>query len=222
MVDNGRAAIRAHDQQTTLRRKGFQFPFLVHGHVVAKEHHVDVLIQALLGDPCRELARHGDDRHVQVGVHLQRTLQGGGGIGRGFAVRLFIDEGIHGLYGVGEGRLVRAADGHKKVIGPHRLESRGVQAQIGRDFPIQFRSHAHQGFFDAFQLLNVLGDEHQGHGIVIRIFPNFKFYQTNPSSMVGRPDRAARFGLRGRFSAPPLQNPRPASARRVSLPRLMV
>ena len=183
---------------------------------------MDVLIQALLGDPCREFTRHGDDRHVQVGIHLQRALQSGGRIGCGLAVRLFIDKDIDGFYGAVKRPFVRTANSHKKVIRAHRLESRGVQAQIGRDFPIQFRSHAHQGFLDALQLLDVLGDKHQGHGIVIRIFSNFKFYQTNPSSMVGRPDMAARFGLRGGRQPALAISPRPSTSRRVSFPRLMV
>ena len=54
-------------QQLLGRGVLLEFLLLLDGHVVAEQHHIDVVIQAALRHAGGVAARHGDDGHVQIG-----------------------------------------------------------------------------------------------------------------------------------------------------------
>lgn len=111
------------------------------------------------------------NRHVQPALQLERTLQGGRKVIRLAFVGLFVEQLIHLCHYGAESVFALTAGRHEKVVGGDRVEALPRQADICRDLAVQIRPHAHQRLGDAGQLFHILGDDHQGDGIVIRVFP---------------------------------------------------
>ena len=177
VVDDRGAAVGAHHEQ--LLGDGFLLEalLLLDRDVVAEEHDVDVVVEALVRDAGGILAGDGDDRQVELVIHLD-----GGGEGRrivvGAAVLLLFGQQFVDLRkGGGHDVVVFAPDGDEEVVGGDRLELGRHKAEVVGDVPVEVGAHADEGLLDAVEFLEVLGDEHEGYRVVIGILLDIQLNQ---------------------------------------------
>ncbi|MPM44269.1 hypothetical protein SDC9_90947 [bioreactor metagenome] len=127
----------------------------------------------------------GDNRHVQRGVYLQRAFERWRAVGGSLRFRLFIEQLFHLFHRRGKGCFVPALHGDKEVVGRYLLvEFRRRNADIVRYLNVQVGTHADQRFRDPRNLLELFGDEQQGHGVVICVFTYFQLNHFSFSSCV--------------------------------------
>ncbi|MPM64083.1 hypothetical protein SDC9_110969 [bioreactor metagenome] len=116
MIDDRRSAIRSHHKQPAFIRIGLERFFLFYGHVVGKQHDIDVVVKTALRNVRRVLARHGDDRHVQIRVNLQCAFKRWRHIRRRLGSGLLVEQLVNLFQRRLERRVAFAIHGYKKVI----------------------------------------------------------------------------------------------------------
>ena len=176
VVDDRGATVGAHDQQLLFICALFERLLLFDRHVVGEEHDVDVVIEAALRHVGRELAGDGDDRHVQIRVDLDRAFERGRIVRGLFGLRLLVQQFLYLLLRRLKHLVAVALHRHEKVVrGDVGVELRGCQTDVVGDLDVQIGAHAHERFLHAVELFQVFGDEHEGNGIKISVFPDFQF-----------------------------------------------
>ncbi|MNI34620.1 hypothetical protein D3C73_886170 [compost metagenome] len=153
-VNNGGSAVRPHHQQPFFVRQLFQRQLIVEGHVVRKQHHVEVILQRLTRFTGREQAVDRNHRQVTVGNVLLRTGKRGIACFVLAALLLVREQLIDSHQRLRVRRLARTLDDNHQIATLRLFQFRRQQAEILQNAFVHFRCHRHERLLHAIELVS--------------------------------------------------------------------
>ena len=174
-VDDGRAAVRAHDQQPFFSGHLFERRFVIQRDVVAVEEDVLAQAQRLAGHAGGVAARHRDEHPAGIGQHLGRRFQALGQVVLLDAPAPAGEQLVHLVQGCLGGSAVLRLDDDDQVVGGGSLGFGGQQAGLGQDVLVGLGAHHHAGVEDTRQGGQGSLQLHQDYRVIVRARPDLCF-----------------------------------------------
>ncbi len=163
-VKHSRSRARPHQQQPVVARIGLEANFVLQRHIVAEKEDVQTAMESVPRLGGGIAPGHRDNRHVGLGMGLDRAAQrlGPRRLARA-RLALLVQQTLGRVQGSIGRRVVGRADGDDQVIGGRRFRRGGQQARLAQNGPISLGGHHHGGVEHAGQPGQLARGEHQGN-----------------------------------------------------------